>query len=129
MACPIRGVRGQDIFEDNHSESQGDQEVFGEMNEVNHNLKLEPEEQELLDSYEQDEWQSVAKFQERLRQYQSYAIATFEAIGLVSITLPPEDVKAIREKAAATGMSYQTLIANTVHQYVTGNLVAKPRSA
>jgi len=96
---------------------------------MNHNLKLEPEEQELLDSYERDEWRSVDKFQERLRQYQSYAIATFETIGLVSIILPQEDIKAIREKAAATGISYQTLIANIVHQYVTGDLVEKPRSA
>jgi len=96
---------------------------------MNHNLKLEPEEQELLDSYERDEWRSVDKPQVRLRQYQSDAIATCEAIGLVSIILPQEDVKAIREKAAATGISYQTLIANIVHQYVVGDLVDKPRSA
>jgi predicted DNA binding CopG/RHH family protein len=96
---------------------------------MNHNQKLEPEEQDLLDSYEQDEWQSVDKFQERLRQHQAYAIAALEAMGLTSIALPPEDVKAIREKAAVAGMSYQTLIANVVHQYVTGKLVEKPRSA
>jgi predicted DNA binding CopG/RHH family protein len=57
------------------------------------------------------------------------AIDNPEAMGLVSITLPQEDVKAIREKAAAAGMSYQTLIADIVHQYVTGKLVEKPRSA
>jgi predicted DNA binding CopG/RHH family protein len=50
-------------------------------------------------------------------------------MGLVSIALPQEDLKAIREKAAAAGMSYQTLIANVIHQYVTGSLVEKPRSA
>lgn len=94
---------------------------------MNHNLKLEPEEQELLDSYERDEWQSIATFPEKLRQYQAYAMATFEAVGLVSIPLPQEDVRAIREKAAAVGMSYQTLIANILHQYVTGNLVEKSR--
>ena len=96
---------------------------------MNHNLKLEPEEQELLDSFERDEWRSVDKLQERLRQYQAYATAVFETMGLVSIALPREDIKAIREKAAATEMSYQTLIANVVHQYVTGTLVEKPRSA
>jgi len=86
---------------------------------------LEPEEQELVDSYERDEWRSVPTFQENLRQYQSYAVATFEAIGLISITLPQEDLNAIREKAAARGMSYQALIATIVHQYVTGDLVEK----
>jgi len=96
---------------------------------MNHYVQLEQEEQELLDSYERDEWQSVADFQERLRQYQAYAIATFEAMGLVSIPLPQEDIKAIRAKAAAAGMSYQTLIANIVHQYLAGKLVEKSHSA
>ena len=96
---------------------------------MSHNLTLEPEEQELLDSYERDEWQSVARLHERLPQYQAYASAALEAMGLVSIALPQEDAKAIREKAAARGMSYQILIANIVHQYVTGKLVEKTRSA
>jgi predicted DNA binding CopG/RHH family protein len=60
-----------------------------------------------------------------LRQYQTYATADLEAIGLVSITLAQEDVEAIREKADAVGMSYQTLIADIVHQYVSGKLVEK----
>lgn len=94
---------------------------------MNHILKLEPEEQELLNSYERDEWQSIDKFQARVREYQAYAIATFEAIGLISIALPQEDVQAIRKKAAAAGIPYQTLIANILHQYVTGNLIEKPR--
>ena len=96
---------------------------------MNHNLRLEPEEQELLDSYERDEWQSVGKLHEQLRQYQAYAVAALEAVGLVSIALRQEDIKAIRQKAAEAGMSYQTLIANIVHQYVTGKLVEKTRSA
>jgi predicted DNA binding CopG/RHH family protein len=90
---------------------------------MNQHGKLEAEEQELLDTYERGEWQSVIKLQERLRQYQTYATADLEAIGLVSIALPQEDVKAIREKAAAAGMSSQTLIADIVHRYVSGKLV------
>jgi predicted DNA binding CopG/RHH family protein len=90
---------------------------------MNQHEKLDSEEQELLDSYEREEWQSVSKLQERLRQYQTYATADLEAIGLVSIALPQEDVKAIREEAAAAGMSYQTLIADIVHRYVSGKLV------
>lgn len=90
---------------------------------MNQHEILDSEEQELLDSYEREEWQSVSKLQERLRQYQTYATADLEAIGLVSIALPQEDVKAIREEAAAAGMSYQTLIADIVHRYVSGKLV------
>jgi len=99
------------------------------MNTVNHYVQFEQEEQELLDSYERDEWQSVAELQERLCQYQAYAIAAFEAMGLVSVPLSQEDIKAIRAKAVAAGMSYQTLIATIVHQYLAGELVEKPHSA
>jgi predicted DNA binding CopG/RHH family protein len=90
-------------------------------------LKLDTEERELLDSYERGEWQSVGILQEKLEQYQSYAVAALEANGLVSIVLPKEDLKAIRRKAAEAGMSYQMFIANIVHQFVSGRLVEKPR--
>jgi predicted DNA binding CopG/RHH family protein len=96
---------------------------------MNDQIKLEPEEEELLDSYEQDEWRSVDKFQEKSRQYQTYAGASLESLGLVSVALPQEDINAIREKAATAGVSYQTLIANVVHRYVTGSLVEKQPSA
>lgn len=91
------------------------------------NLKLDTEERELLDSYERGEWQSIDTLQEKLEQYQSYATATLEANGLVSIILSKEDLKAIRRKAAEAGMSYQMFIANIVHQFVSGRLVEKPR--
>lgn len=94
---------------------------------MSHNLKSEREERELLDSYERDEWQSAERLQERLRQYQACAIATFEAMGMLGIALPQEDLKVIREKAALAGMSSQMYIASILHQYVKGDLVQKPR--
>lgn len=87
--------------------------------------KFEAEEQEFLDSYERGDWQSMDRLQEKIQQYQGYAIATLEKKGLVSIILPPEDIKAIQHKASEAGMSYQTLIAKIVHQFVSGCLVEK----
>ena len=49
-------------------------------------------------------------------------------MGFVSIALPQEDIQAIREKAARSGMPYQALIANVLHRYVQGMLVEKPTS-
>jgi predicted DNA binding CopG/RHH family protein len=92
------------------------------------NLKLETEEREPLDSYERGEWRSISALQDALRQYQQYATAALESEGLVSVVLPKEDLKAIRQKATEVGMSYQTLIANIVHRFVTGSLVEKPRA-
>ena len=88
-------------------------------------LELDGEEQALVDSYERGEWQSIAGFQEKRQQYQAYAAATLEIMGLVSIALPKEDLKAIRQKAAEAGMSHEALITNIVHEYVTGHLVEK----
>ncbi|MGQ9625522.1 MAG: antitoxin [Anaerolineae bacterium] len=92
------------------------------------NFKLETEEQELLDSYERGEWQSIGALQEKLLEYQSYATAALEAEGLVSIILPKEDLKVIQQKADEVGIPYQTLIANIVHLFVSGYLVEKPRA-
>ncbi len=58
---------------------------------MNRKVNGEPEERELLDSYERDEWRSVDMLRERLREYQAYAIAAFEAIGFVGI-VPRGDV-------------------------------------
>ena len=90
-------------------------------------MKLEGGERDILQSYEHGEWQSIGATPMELEQYQSYAIAALEAEGLISIVLPREDLKAVRRKAAEAGISYQTFIANIVHQFVTGHLVQKPR--
>jgi predicted DNA binding CopG/RHH family protein len=86
---------------------------------------LEADEQKVLKSYEQGEWQSVKTLREDLRQYQAYAAATLAQSGQVSITLSDEDFKAIQRKALETGVSYQKLIADVVHQFVTGRLVER----
>lgn len=91
-------------------------------------LKLDTEERELLDAYERGEWHSIGALQEKLEQYQAYATATLEADGLVNIALSKEDLEAIQRKAAETGMSYQALIANIVHQFACGQLVEKHRA-
>jgi predicted DNA binding CopG/RHH family protein len=91
-------------------------------------LKLEAKEQDLLNSYERGEWQSISALREKLRQYQAYATAVLEADGLVNIVLPTEDLTAIRWKADEAGMSYQTFIAHLVHQFVSGSLIERPRA-
>jgi len=89
---------------------------------------LETDEQDILNSYEQGEWQSVKTLHEDLRQYQAYATATLAQSGQVSIALPDEDLKAIQRKALESGVPYQKLIVDVVHQFVTGRLIERPRT-
>lgn len=86
---------------------------------------LETDEQEILNSYEQGEWQSVRTLREDLREYQAYAAATLAQSGQVSIALSDEDLKAIQHKALETGVPYQKLIADIVHQFATGRLIER----
>jgi predicted DNA binding CopG/RHH family protein len=84
--------------------------------------KLNQEEQETLDSYERDEWQSVAT-SERIAQLQSYAKATLTKDKKITLRLSSLDVEALQAKAIEEGIPYQTLISSILHKYVTGRLV------
>jgi len=87
---------------------------------------LENDEQEILNSYDQGEWQSVKTVREDLRQYQAYATATLEQSGQVSIALSDEDLQSLQRQARETGVPYQKLIADVVHEFVIGRLVKRP---
>lgn len=89
------------------------------------NLKLNQEEQELLESYERDEWRSVGSLREISRSYQTTAIAILESVGLVSIVLSKDDLNTIQQKAKEIGITNQAFIAKIVHQYVTGSLAER----
>ena len=60
----------------------------------------ENDEQEILNSYDQGEWQSVKTVREDLRQYQAYVAATLEQSGQVSIALSDETCKAFSARHA-----------------------------
>jgi predicted DNA binding CopG/RHH family protein len=81
------------------------------------------EEQELLESYEREEWKPIANLQEELEHYQAYAAATIRRNRLVSIDLSPEDFQEIQQQAMERGIPFQTLLSNIVHQFAAGRLV------
>ncbi len=98
------------------------------MNKKGNNSKLDAEERELLNSFERGEWKAVDRLQEKIGQYQAYATAALEAEGVISIILSKEDLETIRAKATVAGVSSQKLVANIVHQFVSGHLVEKPHA-
>ncbi|WP_013324673.1 CopG family antitoxin [Gloeothece verrucosa] len=84
--------------------------------------KLNQEEQEIFDSYENDEWNSV-KTSERITQLQSYAKATLAKDKNITLRLSSLDLEALQAKAIEEGIPYQTLISSILHKYVTGQLI------
>ncbi|CAG1022374.1 hypothetical protein MTYM_01667 [Methylococcales bacterium] len=78
------------------------------------------DDKELLDSYDRGDWRSVSNLQREIRRYQESATAWLENNRLVYLTLPTDDLEALKRKANQAGIPYQTLLMNLVHQFVTG---------
>jgi predicted DNA binding CopG/RHH family protein len=77
------------------------------------------EDKEYLESYEKDEWHSASNLQREIKRYQEYAATWLENNLTVCLTLPAEDFEMLKQKANKAGISYETLLTNLVHQYVT----------
>lgn len=88
-------------------------------------LKLQPDELELLASYENEEWQSVKNIKEQKAQYQGYARATFRKDRRVNIRISEKDLIDLQKRAIREGIPYQTLISSVLHKYVSGTLTER----
>jgi len=87
--------------------------------------RLEPEEKDLLESYDRDEWQSVPDLESESERYRGYAAATFRKDKRVNIRISQKDLLSIQKRAIDEGIPYQTLISSILHKYVSGRLAEK----
>ena len=88
------------------------------------NNKLNQEEKEILDSYENDEWVSVSNTSD-IAKYKAAARNTFKKDKRVNIRMTEMDLELLQERAMIEGLPYQTLMSSVLHKYVTGRLVDK----
>ena len=88
------------------------------------NNKLSKEEKEILESYENDEWVSIAN-EFDIKKHQLAAKNTFKKDKRVNIRISKMDLDLIQEKALIEGLPYQTLMSSVLHKYVTGRLKDK----
>ena len=86
-------------------------------------IQLDPEEQEILDSYNADEWQPIANIEEEKQRYQTYAQATFKKDRRINIRISSKDLERLQARALREGIPYQTLVSSVLHKYVSGHLV------
>ena len=87
--------------------------------------KIDAEELEILNAFEQGQLKSIANKAE-LAKFKSAARATAIKDRRVNIRLSSGDLSDIQVKALEEGVPYQTLIASILHKYVTGRL-AEPQ--
>ena len=84
-------------------------------------VKLDKEEQEILDAYEAGEFESVMT-DERRKSIEQAAVATFKKDKRINIRLSGRDLSAIKRRALQEGIPYQTLVASILHKYASGSL-------
>lgn len=88
------------------------------------NGKLDEEEKEILESYENDEWVSISN-PEDISRYQAAAKTTFEKNVRVDIRSSGMNLELIQERALMEGIPYQALMSSVLHKCVNGRLIDK----
>jgi predicted DNA binding CopG/RHH family protein len=84
-------------------------------------LKLDKEEQEILDAYESGELKSVMT-KSRKKYIEQTAESTFKKDKRINIRLSSRDLSAIQRRALEEGMPYQTLVSSILHKFISGSL-------
>jgi len=89
--------------------------------------KLENEEKEILDDYENDEYVEISNMGKEIGEHIEYAKATFLKNKRINIRISQRDLEYVQRKALEEGIPYQTLIASLIHRYISGKLIEKDK--
>ena len=82
-------------------------------------FRLDPEEKQILDSFNRGEWVSKG---ENLDKFKEAAKQTFAKSRRINFRVSEKDFRGIQVKARAEGIPYQTLVSSVVHKYLSGQL-------
>ena len=85
--------------------------------------KVTEYEEDILESYETDEWQSVENSEVEKKRYRQYAEATYKKDRRINIRVSSKNLVALQRRALEEGIPYQTLIGSILHKYVHDQLV------
>ncbi len=88
-------------------------------------VKLDDYERELLESYENNEWESVKDKEAEIKRYRQYAANSLKMDKKISIKITSKDLEDIQRKAISEGLNEEALIASIIHKYNTGKLIEK----
>ena len=86
-------------------------------------------EQEILASFEREEWIPVRNQKGEIARFTAAAGETLLKNKRVNIRISSHDLEGLQAKAAEEGIPYQTLMASVLHKFVSGRLVDMQSSA
>lgn len=84
------------------------------------NLVLDPEEAEINRAIESGKVRVVPMVKREIERYRSYAKFTLEKTRNINLRLSQQTLSALKTKAIAEGLPYQTLAASILHKYAMG---------
>jgi len=84
-------------------------------------VKLNQEEQELLDAFDAGEFESALTEDRKKLLAQSVA-EIFKKDKRISVRISSSDLAALQRRALEEGLPYQSLVASVLHKYVSGSL-------
>ena len=83
-------------------------------------IKLDKEEREILDAFERGELKRVSNASKEIARLRQIAANTFKKDARINIRISSKDLRALRKRALAEGIPYQTLISSVLHKYAEG---------
>lgn len=88
-------------------------------------MKLDKEENEILQAYEKGEFKSVPNVKKEIAKYRDYAKHTLQKNKRINIRISERDLVHIQRKAVEEGLPYQTFISSILHKFITGHLTER----
>jgi len=84
--------------------------------------KYTAEENQILDSLEAGEWNSVANLKDELAKAKTAARATTAKNKNINIRVSEADIVKLKAKSVEVGIPYQTIVSALIHSYTTGKI-------
>jgi predicted DNA binding CopG/RHH family protein len=88
--------------------------------------KLDQEEKDILEAFESGRFKPVKNRRHEISRHRKVAEATFAKDSRINIRISSKDLRALRKRALAEGMPYQTLVSSLLHKYVEGQIAEQP---
>ena len=85
-------------------------------------IPLNDEERGLMESVERGEWLPVKKRNKEMASARLRARASFRKDQRMNIRIAGRDLVALKARALAEGVPYQTLVSGIIHKYIEGRL-------
>lgn len=90
-------------------------------NKKKFDIKLDAEEQALLDSIEKEEWKTALNAKEEAVIAREAAANYLRKDARVNVRISSSDLMLLKQRAAYKGLPYQTLVASVLHEYAAGH--------